>query len=109
MDYNCKNCANSSDPYEFNGEQICECRINPPASDGFPIVRPDAWCKHHEIDTSDEEEPIDMSQYVNIKNKDGSITTIYVPETLGVMYLAIQELTKEVQRLKEMHPNDHPK
>lgn len=107
MDCNCGNCANASDPYDFHGKPVCECRINPPNADGFPLVNPDSWCKHHELDEPEEESEVDAKDYINIKAKDGSVITFYVPDMLSRMYLTIIELEKEVQRLKEMHPNDH--
>lgn len=105
MENICKNCKNASTPYDFSGKIVCDCHLNPPTTEGFPMISVDSWCKCFDSEENDN----DSSNYLNIKNEDGSYTTIHIPTTIGNMYLTIQELGKEVKRLKEMHPNEHPK
>lgn len=87
--------------------EVVNCRIAPVTISGFPIVSIDETCS--ECDTGEtvecgnaplDEPSQDLSQYINYKNEDGTVITMYMPLVIGQLYNKVKVLEQEVEYLK---------
>lgn len=103
----CKNCIHASEPYVMGEHEVVNCRIAPVTIGGFPIVSADEKCSECITDESEmpkqptpDQQPQNLSDYINYKNEDGTVTTMYIPLVLGQLYNKVKVLEQEVEYLK---------
>jgi hypothetical protein len=103
----CKYCIHAGEPYCLGDHEVVDCRIQAVTLNGFPYSASHATCSQgawegeEPVDEEEQYNPKnDLNNYITVQQPDGTVLTMYIPDTIVLLYNQNKELAQELEYLK---------